>query len=66
MRLYTIKTYSESDIKAAITDLLSENEIQYGSRTDPYGVGFYNGTTESLYDILDRMSIEDNNEYYND
>lgn len=30
-----MKTYSESDIKAAITDLLSENETQYGSRTDP-------------------------------
>ena len=30
-----MKTYSESDIKAAITDLLSENETQYGSRTSP-------------------------------
>lgn len=54
-----MKTYSESDIKAAITDLLSENETQYGSRTDPYGVGFYNGSTESLYDVLDRFSIKE-------
>lgn len=61
-----MKTYSESDIKAAITDMLLENEIQYSKRTDPYGRGFYDGTTESLYDILDRLSIEDNNEYFND
>lgn len=61
-----MKTYSESDIKAAITDMLLENEIQYGKRTDLYGRGFYDGTTESLYDILDRLSIEDNNEYFND
>lgn len=46
--------------------MLLANEIQYGKRTDPYGRGFYDGTTESLYDILDRLSIEDNNEYFND
>lgn len=61
-----MKTYSESDIKAAITNLLSENETQYGSRTDPYGVGFYNGSTESLYDVLDRLSIKEDHEYFND
>lgn len=61
-----MKTYSESDIKAAITDLLSENETQYGSRTDTYGVGFYNGSTESLYDVLDRLNIKEDHEYFND
>lgn len=61
-----MKTYSESDIKAAITDLLCENETQYGSRTDLYGIGFYNGTTESLYDVLDRLSIKEDHEYFND
>lgn len=61
-----MKTYSESDIKAAITDLLSENETQYGSRTDTYGIGFYNGSTESLYDVLDRLNIKEDHEYFND
>ena len=61
-----MKTYSESDIKTAITDMLWANEIQYGKRTDPYDLDFYDSTTESLYDILDRLSIEDNNEYFND
>lgn len=61
-----MKTYSESDIKTAITDMLWANEIQYGKRTDPYDRDFYDSTTESLYDILDRLSIEDNNEYFND
>lgn len=61
-----MKTYSESDIKAAITDMLLENEIQYGKRTDPYGIGFYNGSTESLYDVLDSLSIKEDHEYYND
>lgn len=61
-----MKTYSESDIKAAITDLLSENEVQYGSRHDPYGCGFYDGCKESLYDVLNRLDIEEDAEYFND
>ena len=61
-----MKTYSESDIKAAITDLLSENETQYGSSLGPYGCGFYDGYKESLYDVLNRLDIEDDTEYFND
>ena len=61
-----MKTYSESDIKAAITDLLYENETQYGSRLGPYCCGFYDGYKESLYDVLDRLSIKEDAEYYND
>lgn len=58
-----MKTYYESDILAAIKDTLTDVEIQYGSRTDPYGVGLHEGACESLYALLDRFNIDTDNEF---
>lgn len=59
-----MKTYSESDIKAAIDDMIRNNEdnIQYSiSGCDR---GYAEGLHDGLVDVLNRFNIDNDYEYY--
>ena len=59
-----MKTYSDSDIKAALGEMICNNEdtLQDSTRGDDrgYAEGFHDG----LVDVLNRFNIDNDYEYY--
>lgn len=59
-----MKTYSESDIKAAIDDMIRNNEDNIQYSTGGYDRGYAEGLRDGLVDVLNRFNIDNDYEYY--
>lgn len=59
-----MKTYSESDIKAAIDDMIFNNEDNIQYSTSGYDRGYAEGFHDGLADVLNRFNIDNDYEYY--
>lgn len=59
-----MKTYSESDIKAAIDDMIRSNEDNIQCSINGYDRGYAEGLHDGLVDVLSRFSIDNDYEYY--
>lgn len=59
-----MKTYSESDIKAAIDDMILNNEDNIQYSTGGYDRGYTEGFHDGLVDVLNRFNIDNDYEYY--
>lgn len=59
-----MKTYSESDIKAAIDDMIRNNEDNIQYSTGGYDRGCAEGLHDGLVDVLNRFNIDNDYEYY--
>lgn len=59
-----MKTYSESDIKAAIGDMIRSNEDNIQCSTGGYDRGYAEGLHDGLVDVLNRFNIDNDYEYY--
>lgn len=59
-----MKTYSESDIKAAIDDMIRNNEDNIQYNTNGYSRGYAEGLHDGLVDVLNRFNIDNDYEYY--
>ncbi len=59
-----MKTYSESDIKAAIDDMIRSNEDNIQCSISGYDRGYAEGLHDGLVDVLNRFSIDNDYEYY--
>lgn len=59
-----MKTYSESDIKAAIDDMIRNNEDNIQCSTGSYDRGYAEGLHDGLVDVLNRFNIDNDYEYY--
>lgn len=59
-----MKTYSESDIKAAIDDMIRSNEDNIQCSTGGYDSGYAEGLHDGLVDVLNRFNIDNDYEYY--
>lgn len=59
-----MKTYSESDIKAAIDDMIRNNEDNIQYSTGGYDRGHAEGLHDGLVDVLNRFNIDNDYEYY--
>lgn len=59
-----MKTYSESDIKAAIDDMIRNNEDNIQYSTGGYDRGYAVGLRDGLVDVLNRFNIDNDYEYY--
>ncbi len=61
-----MKTYSESDIKAAIVDMVNANDDNARYCSNQYARGYCDGVHDSLIDVLLHFEIENDFEYFND
>lgn len=59
-----MKTYSESDIKAAIDDMIRSNEDNIQCSTGGYDRGYAEGLHDGLVDVLNRFNIDNDYKYY--
>lgn len=59
-----MKTYSESDIKVAIDDMIRNNEDNIQYSTGGYDRGYAEGLHDGLVDVLNRFNIDNDYEYY--
>lgn len=61
-----MKTYSESDIKAAIVDMMKANDDNARYCSTSYDRGYCDGVHDGLMDVLMHFHIENDLDYYND
>lgn len=59
-----MKTFSESDIKAAIVDMMTSNGENVERFDLPFDRGYFEGVHDGMLDILNHLEIENDFDYY--